>query len=139
VPQVPATWFDWHDDDVIVVDAANVVGSRPDGWWKDRAGAARRLVDEIVVAVDAGRVAPPVVVVLEGAAREGVSEGALGDGIDVVHAPGEGDATIAHVAREALQDGEVVVVTADRALSATTGAAGAAVRGPRWLREKLDR
>ena len=30
---------------VLVVDAANVVGSRPDGWWKDRAGAARRLHD----------------------------------------------------------------------------------------------
>ena len=29
-----------HDDPVLVVDAANVVGSRPDGWWKDRAGAA---------------------------------------------------------------------------------------------------
>lgn len=27
----------------LVVDAANVVGSRPDGWWKDRAGATARL------------------------------------------------------------------------------------------------
>jgi hypothetical protein len=26
---------------VVVVDAANVVGSVPDGWWKDRAGATR--------------------------------------------------------------------------------------------------
>ncbi|HEX2323496.1 MAG TPA: NUDIX hydrolase, partial [Streptosporangiaceae bacterium] len=31
----------------IIVDAANVVGSRPDGWWRDRAGAARRLIEEI--------------------------------------------------------------------------------------------
>ena len=32
----------------LVVDAANVVGSRPDGWWRDRAGAARRLAGSIV-------------------------------------------------------------------------------------------
>ena len=35
---------------VLVVDGANVVGSRPDGWWKDRAGAARRLHEHLVVA-----------------------------------------------------------------------------------------
>ena len=35
---------------VLVVDAANVVGSRPDGWWKDRAGAARRLHERLLVA-----------------------------------------------------------------------------------------
>jgi hypothetical protein len=35
---------------VLVVDAANVVGSRPDGWWKDRPGAARRLHEELQVA-----------------------------------------------------------------------------------------
>ena len=35
---------------VLVVDGANVVGSRPDGWWKDRAGAARRLHEELMVA-----------------------------------------------------------------------------------------
>jgi 8-oxo-dGTP pyrophosphatase MutT (NUDIX family) len=31
----------------IIVDGANVVGSRPDGWWKDRAGAATRLAGEL--------------------------------------------------------------------------------------------
>jgi hypothetical protein len=29
------------------IDASNVIGSRPDGWWRDRDGAARRLIDEI--------------------------------------------------------------------------------------------
>ena len=33
---------------VLVVDGANVVGSRPDGWWKDRAGAARRLHEALL-------------------------------------------------------------------------------------------
>jgi selenocysteine lyase/cysteine desulfurase len=28
----------------LLVDAANVVGSRPDGWWRDRAGATARLL-----------------------------------------------------------------------------------------------
>jgi hypothetical protein len=29
------------------IDASNVIGSRPDGWWRDRDGAARRLIEEI--------------------------------------------------------------------------------------------
>ena len=32
----------------VFVDGDNVMGSRPDGWWRDRAGAARRLVAEII-------------------------------------------------------------------------------------------
>ena len=32
----------------VVVDGANVVGSRPDGWWRDRPGAARRLAGRLV-------------------------------------------------------------------------------------------
>ena len=32
---------------VLIVDGANVVGSRPDGWWRDRAGAARRLQEQL--------------------------------------------------------------------------------------------
>jgi predicted RNA-binding protein with PIN domain len=31
----------------LVVDGNNVMGSRPDGWWKDRAGAAQRLVTQL--------------------------------------------------------------------------------------------
>ena len=39
----------------IVVDVANVMGSRPDGWWRDRAGAAVRLHAEIVRLAASGR------------------------------------------------------------------------------------
>ena len=35
----------------VIVDGANVVGSRPDGWWRDREGAARRLAGRIVAAL----------------------------------------------------------------------------------------
>ncbi|TDE93882.1 NUDIX hydrolase [Occultella glacieicola] len=65
---------------VLVVDAANVVGSRPDGWWRDRAGAASRLAGELAAlaarGVPAGLLGlpadhwwPEVVMVVEGAAR----------------------------------------------------------------------
>jgi 8-oxo-dGTP diphosphatase len=60
----------------IVVDVANVMGSRPDGWWRDRAGAAVRLHSELVSLAASGRAVPPgetdppdFVMVLEGAAK----------------------------------------------------------------------
>jgi hypothetical protein len=63
----------------IVVDVANVMGSRPDGWWRDRAGAAVRLHTELVRLAASGRAVPPdepdgsdppgFVMVLEGAAK----------------------------------------------------------------------
>jgi 8-oxo-dGTP diphosphatase len=60
----------------IVVDVANVMGSRPDGWWRDRAGAAVRLHAELVRLAASGRGVPPgetappdFVMVLEGAAK----------------------------------------------------------------------
>ena len=43
----------------IVVDVANVMGSRPDGWWRDRAGAAVRLHTQIVRLAASGRAIPP--------------------------------------------------------------------------------
>lgn len=122
---------------MLIVDAANVVGSRPDGWWRDRAGAAARLVSAVRAAVDAGRLAPPVVVVLEGAARAGSpADDTAGAGVRVVHAAGEGDETIASLAAGAASaggTGTVTVVSADRALTARVRAAGAGVAGPRWL------
>jgi len=53
---------------VLIVDGANVVGSRPDGWWRDRAGAARRLQEQLSTAVLPH---DEVVLVLEGNARRG--------------------------------------------------------------------
>src|SRR4051794_30643641 len=101
---------------MLVVDAANVVGSRPNGWWRDRGKAAENLCRAIVDAVDAGRLEPPVVVVLEGAARRGVSEGDQ-HGVRVVHAPRSGDDTVAElVAGAAVDTQAVMVVTADRGL-----------------------
>src|SRR5262249_37128332 len=67
---------------LVVVDGANVVGSRPDGWWRARPAAARRLLATLTAGVP---LAGEVVLVLEGAARAGVPAGRV-EGVRVVHA-----------------------------------------------------
>ena len=119
----------------LIVDGANVVGSRPDGWWRDRAGAAARLHARLRAA---DLPYAEVVLVLEGQARAGVTAGP-DDRVRTVHAPADGDTTIADLARsEVAESREVVVVTADRALAATVQAAGAEVVRPSWLLDRLS-
>ena len=108
----------------LIVDGANVVGSRPDGWWRDRPGAAARLHARLVAA---DLPYAEVVLVLEGKARAGVPEGREGS-VRTVHAPADGDATIAALT-EAGTDPPVTVVTADRGLAARVTAAGGEVIG----------
>lgn len=118
---------------MLVIDAANVIGSRPTGWWRDRAGATRLFTERVRATVTAGRIAQPVAIVVEGRARAGVDE-AVVDGVEVVHAPGEADDVIASLAQA---NRDVVVVTADRALADRVRAANAEVVGPSWLLEQL--
>lgn len=115
-----------------MVDAANVVGSVPDGWWRDRAGATRRLRDHLArVAADGlGDGAMEVVLVTEGAAR-GVESVA---GVEVVAASGSGDDAIVKVVAERGSGRVCLVATADRGLSARVTALGARVIGPRRVR-----
>jgi hypothetical protein len=117
---------------VLVVDGANVVGARADGWWKDRAGAARRLHEQLVIADLDG----DIVLVLEGEAKAGVRAGRDGH-VTVVHAPKDGDSEIVRQAHKAADDGrQVTVVTADRLLAARVAKAGPTV-GPTWLLDRL--
>lgn len=109
---------------VLVVDAANVVGSVPDGWWRDRRSATERLRDHLA----ASRPAARVVLVVEGRAR-GV---APVDGVEVVEAPGSGDDAIVELV--AALGGACAVATADRALIVRVRALGADVVGPRSVR-----
>jgi rRNA-processing protein FCF1 len=74
-----------------------------------------------------------VTIVLEGQSKAGAAEGVAG-GVEVVHAPGEGDDTIAAIAA-ANQD--VTVVTADRGLADRVRAADGEVLGPSWLLDRL--
>ncbi|MDZ7677182.1 MAG: hypothetical protein U5K29_01365 [Acidimicrobiales bacterium] len=118
---------------MLVIDAANVIGSRPTGWWRDRPGAARTFVGRVRATVAAGNLDPPVTVVLEGRSRSGAEE-ADHDGVAVVHALGEGDDTMVSVAET---NRDVVVVTADRELAARVRAVEAKVVGPSWLLDRL--
>jgi 8-oxo-dGTP diphosphatase len=139
----------------IVVDVANVMGSRPDGWWRDRAGAAVRLHAEIAALAASGRAVlpgdagppgegaqpgppgdsaqPEWVMILEGAARAAAARiGTPEHGrVRVVQARGSGDDAIVALVREL--PGRRFVVTADRALRDRSTAAGATVLGPSWL------
>jgi hypothetical protein len=115
---------------LLVVDAANVVGSKPDGWWRDRAGATARLRDALIPLNTTGLPDLPgpveVVLVVEGKARDIPATG----GVRVERATGSGDdAIVALVAAEGTGR-PVVVVTADRGLRDRVTALGAEVRGP---------
>lgn len=119
---------------VLIVDGANVVGSRADGWWKDRAGAARRLHDQLMVADTS---ADEVVLILEGAAKGGVRAGRDGH-VRTVHAAKDGDSAIVAETRTSTERGDrVTVVTADRMLRARVEGLGATALGPSWLLDQL--
>ncbi|MFB9906793.1 NTP pyrophosphohydrolase [Allokutzneria oryzae] len=119
---------------LLVVDAANVVGSVPDGWWRDRRGANERLRDALIPLHTNGlpSLGAPleVVLVVEGAAR-GVTEV---EGVRVLAAPGSGDDAIVDLVRAEAPGRRCAVVTADRALRARVTALGAEVLGPRSVR-----
>jgi 8-oxo-dGTP diphosphatase len=136
----------------VIVDAANVMGSRPDGWWRDRAGAAARLHGDLVALGERGIAAsaelpglvggpelerwfPGFVLVLEGAARAALDRLPPGPGtagrVQAQAATGSGDDLIAELAGGL--PGRRLVVTADRELRGRCQDAGASVTGPRWL------
>lgn len=128
---------------VLLVDVANVVGSRPDGWWRDRAAATSRFLAG--AAALAGRTLTDprggelrctgVVAVLEGRARDVPAP----DGMRVVRAPGSGDdALVACAADLARESSDLLVVTADRGLRDRLPD-GLAVTGPGWLLAEVDR
>jgi 8-oxo-dGTP pyrophosphatase MutT (NUDIX family) len=132
----------------IVVDAANVVGSVPDGWWKDRAGAASRLrtrLEELAVPADALELAgdvwfPEVSMVVEGQARGiDTDSSTVASTVAVVRAEAAGDdAIVAEVERRVAETQTVVAVTSDRELRERVERAGAAqIRSAGWLRELL--
>ncbi len=121
-----------------LVDASNVIGSRPDGWWRDREGAARRLIaalerfaeasgDPVTVVLDAG---PPDL-----AGRTGA--------VDVVIAPSTpsrrnaADDEIVRLLEASGTAGGVRVATSDRELAERVRALGAEVEGARTFRERL--
>src|ERR671923_566498 len=110
-----------------MVDASNVIGSRPDGWWRDREGAARRLLDDLrAFAKDEA-----VTVVFDALAGDEFAgrEGAL----EIAIAPRRGrDAADDEIVRRLDADPDpasIRVVTSDAALAARARERGAQVEG----------
>lgn len=129
----------------VIVDVANVVGSVPDGWWRDRAGAGDRLLSSVADLALTGVAAaeldlpedvwfPEWTGVLEGDGR-GASDVV---GVDVVRAEASGDDAIVEAAERAVASGRTVtVVTSDRSLRGRVETAGAVARPATWLRALL--
>jgi hypothetical protein len=150
---------------VLVVDVANVMGARPDGWWRDRAGAATRLLTQLASLPGTTVPAPPspgsaagplllsrVVAVVEGAARSVPAP----VGVELVRAERDGDTALVEAVAELVAECAgsagsaghaaaghreraavaVLVVTADRGLRRRLPP-GVGVTGPRWLLDLL--
>ncbi|MBK0422781.1 NUDIX domain-containing protein [Leucobacter sp. CSA2] len=124
----------------VIVDAANVIGSVPDGWWRDRRGAAVRLRDRLTLlaanpaGVRAGfldlpetetpgleRAYPDWIMITEGSAR-GIGGTEV---VRVVDAAEVGDDAIVAVTEELAAAGAVTtIVTSDAELKVRVRAAG---------------
>jgi predicted RNA-binding protein with PIN domain len=119
-----------------LVDAMNVIGSRPDGWWKDRRGAMREFAERL--GEFAAATGDEVGVVFDG--RE-FADAPAAAGVEVEFAPGGRDAADHRIAErvEADPDPESLrVVTSDRELAERVRAAGAEVEGSSGFRRRLD-
>jgi predicted RNA-binding protein with PIN domain len=122
---------------LVVVDGNNVMGSRPDGWWRDRAGAAQRLVAQLGDwAAGAGR---DVLVVFDGTAPAGL---AAPERVEVRFArrrgPDAADDDIAAFVAADAAPGRLRVVTSDARLARRVRAHGAEVVGARELLDQLS-
>jgi hypothetical protein len=112
---------------LVIIDGANVVGSVPDGWWRDRKGAAERLRDRLAAHGLPGHEGPvEIVLVVEGQARGVASV----PGVRVESASRSGDDHITDLVAGA-RGRDRLVVTADRELRRRAVGCGAEVTGPR--------
>lgn len=113
----------------VIVDGNNVMGARADGWWRDRSGAARRLVDELGSLVAAGA---RVTVVFDGVGSDAMPEGEHG-GVIVFYAGRSGrdaaDDRIVELVEAEPDPDAITVVTSDRRLRSRVETLGAVCRG----------
>lgn len=122
----------------IVVDGNNVIGARPDGWWRDRPAATRRLIDRLGAWAEAA--GEDVAVVFDGRPPAGLPAPPR---VEVRFADRGGrdaaDDVIAALVASDEAPGTLRVVTSDAGLARRVVAHGAAVCGARAFRERLDR
>jgi predicted RNA-binding protein with PIN domain len=119
-----------------IVDAMNVIGTRPDGWWKDRRGAIVRLVDQLERWAQSQDI--PVTVVLERPMSPPIDSAV----IEVAHAPraaaNSADDEIVRLVQAEREPQELTVVTSDGALIERVRSAGAKVYPAASFRELID-
>ncbi len=121
-----------------VVDGMNLIGSRPDGWWRDRAGARHRLVSELALLVGPDT---EVTVVFDGRPGPGEVDAAVAVGVEARFAPGgpnAADRAIVDLLPSLADGDEVTVVTSDVALADAVRRAGVNVEGVGAFRRLLS-
>ncbi len=114
----------------------NVIGSRPDGWWRDREAAIHRLVDQLDRWAGGGE--ERVTVMLEREPREDLPAARIEVAWASAGGPDAADREILARLPEWLAEDEVLVVTSDRDLRTKALAAGAEVIPSRPFRAELD-
>jgi predicted RNA-binding protein with PIN domain len=119
-----------------IVDGMNVIGTRPDGWWRDRHAAMVRLVD--LLERWAAEHGDDITVVFEKPPKPAIASTV----IEVTHAPrARADAADDEIVRRVAADsepGSLRVVTSDRLLANQARAAGAAVVSADSFRLQLE-
>jgi len=121
----------------LIIDGNNVMGSKPDGWWRNRAAATRRLVE--LIAAWASDAHEAVTVVFDGVRPTGFD---APEGIDVVFAGRSArdaaDDVIAGLVADDPQPERLDVVTSDSGLGTRVRAHGAKVLGARAFRDRIE-
>ena len=121
-----------------IVDGMNVIGTRPDGWWRDRAGARRQLVADLG---PLGGHDEQITVVFDGRATAGEVDRAPTPGLTVCFAPGgpnAADDAIVELVTSLPHPEDTVVVTSDRVLVDRVRRLGAKVESAKVFRSRLS-
>ena len=119
-----------------LVDAMNVIGSRPDAWWKDRDAAMARLVE--LLERFAAETGDEVTVVFDRAPRPPIASEAIAIAVAGRRGQDAADDEIAHRLDADPDPGSITVATSDRDLAARARAAGAAVEPAKRFRERIE-
>jgi predicted RNA-binding protein with PIN domain len=119
-----------------IVDAMNVIGSRPDGWWRDRRAAMETLIadlDRWAAARD-----DSVTVVFERPPQPPMKSSAVEIAFAPAAAPNSADDEIVRLVSGHRDASEIVVVTSDSELVERVRRAGATTHPAKTFRDVID-